>query len=175
MGTNAVDEIFRISGVVFSRTNTRSKFSGVPYTGVRAFNIGDTREGEIVFGQRTNGIPLGITDGVYKCDDWELEIYADSYSMLMQQLAAAPGANGSAGNARFTYGWTISAPGIVSLPTLSLSVQGMKLEGRAFSFQDDAGALVWKLKGKAIHLYTRGEGVGLTAVPEYLSNNLAAA
>jgi hypothetical protein len=175
MGTNAVDEIFRLSGVVFSRTNTRSKFSGVPYTGVRAFSISDKREGEIVFGQRTSGVPLGITDGVYQVEDWELEIYADSYSLLMQQLAAAPGANGSAGNTRFTYGWTISAPGVVSLPTLSLAVAGMKLEGRALAFQDDAGALVWKLKGKALHMYTRGEGVGLTAVPEYLSNYLAAA
>jgi hypothetical protein len=175
MGQTAADEIFRLSGVIFSRTNTRSKVSGVPYTGIKSFDIADKREGEIVFGQRTSGEPLGITDGVYSVDDWNAEIYADTWEMMCEQLGAAPGANGSFGNARWIYSLTISAPGVINLPTLSLTVEGMKIEGRAFSFTDDAGALLWKVKGKATVMKTRGEGVGLSAVPSYLSNHLAAA
>ena len=168
-----VDEVFRLSGVIFSRTNTRSIISGVPYTGVKEFDISDKREGEIVFGQRTSGIPLGITEGVYQVEDWNMTLYADSYELFMEQLSITPGANLSAGNVRFMYTLTISLPGNPTMPTLSLSVFGMKLEGRAFSLVDDASALVWKIKGKALIMTTVGEGVSLSGVPSYLANYLA--
>jgi len=167
------DEVFRLSGVMLSRTNTRSLISGVPYTGIKTFDISDKREGEIVFGQRTNGIPLGITDGLYSVDDWNMEIYADSYQMMMDQMLATPFANGSVGNVRFTYTLTISLPGVPAMPTLSLTVQGMKLEKRSFALADDASALVWKIGGKALTMTTVGEGVGLAGLPSYLANWLS--
>lgn len=167
------DEVFRLSGVMFSRTSTRSLISGVPYTGIKTFDVSDKREGEIIFGQRTSGQPLGITDGVYSCDDWNMEVYADTYELIMEQLGITPGANLSAGNARFTYTLTISQPGVINMPTLSLTVSGMKLEKRNFALADDASALVWKLGGKALLMTTVGEGVSLSGVSSYLANYLS--
>lgn len=169
------DEVFRLSGYIFSRTNTRSRIGGVAYTGVKTFNVSDKREGEIIFGQRTSGVPLGITDGVYSCDDWSMEVLVDTYKQIAEQLSIVQGANGSFGSARFSYTLSIFPPvGVLNLPTLSLSVYGMKVEKREFGLADDASALVFKLSGKALYMVTTGEGVGLAGLTDYLANVNAA-
>jgi hypothetical protein len=170
MPASAADEIFRVSGVVFSRTSTRSLILGVPYTGIKSISFKHSRKGVIVPGQRTSGTPLGITDGLYMPESWEMETMVDTAEMIKQQLAVLPGNNGSYGNARFSYTLQIAEPNRAALPTLSFTLNGMKIEDDDFGLPDDAGALTWKFSGVFLSASSKGEGAGLSGLLSYLAN-----
>lgn len=164
------DEVFRLSGVIFSRTSTRSLINGVPYTGIIALDFSSKREGELVPGQRQTGRPLGITDGLYMPDSFSLECLVDTAEQIKQQLGAMPGANGSFGSARFSYLLQIAEKNRVGMPNISYSLEGMKIEGGEFGLPTDQGKLTWKFTGKFLLDTSKGEGAGLGALVSFLAD-----
>lgn len=161
------DEIFRISGFIFSRTSVAVKIDGVPYTGVSEINGEDSREGELVHGQRTDGTPLGITSGLYMPGDVTFKALADTAEMIKTQLAA-PG-SGSFGSVLFSLQLEIFEN--PSLPTLTIGWDKVKIQAHKFGVPTDATGLQFEFTGKPTGgMWTRGAGVGLTGLRNVLAN-----
>lgn len=167
----AADEILRVSGIPFSWTSTGSKLDGVAYTGFLELNFEESREGELVHGQRADGTPLGITSGLYKVDSFTFKTLIDTGEMICQQLAATPGANGSFGNARFTYTLEIFEPGN---PTLTITIAGAKIQKRKLAVAKGIEGLAYEFECMALGMTTRGRGLSLSGVPMNLANLFAA-
>jgi hypothetical protein len=165
----AVDEVFRVSGIPFSWTSTGSKVDGVPYTGFLELDFEESREGEYVHAQRTDGTPLGITSGLYKIDGFRFKTLIDTGEQICQQLALTPGANGGFGNARWIYILEIFE---VGNPTMTVTIDGVKIEKRKLSTAKGSEALAYEFECKALQVTTVGAGLGLTGVPNTLANVL---
>jgi hypothetical protein len=163
-----VDEIFRIAGVPFSWTSTSVQVEGVPYTGFLEYNFEESREGEYVHAQRPDGTPLGITQGLYKVDSVTFKTLIDTGEQLCSQLALIPGGNGSFGNARF--GLTIAIFENPAMPTITIGVNGCKIEKRKFAPSADGGKLVYEFECKALSMFSQGTGIGLSNIPNILAN-----
>lgn len=166
----AADEIFRISGIPFSWTSTASKVAGVAYTGFLEMNFEESREGELIHAQRQDGTPVGITSGLYKVDSFTFKTLLDTGELLCNQLAAAPGANGSFGNARWTYVLEIFEPGN---PALTIQIFGAKIEKRKLATAKGTEALAYDFECKALQMQTVGAGLVLPGVPMNLANLFA--
>ena len=163
-----VDEVFRIAGVPFSWTSTSAQINGVPYIGFLEFNFEESREGELIHGQRQDGTPLGITSGLYKVDSVTFKTLVDTGEQICSQLAATPGANFSFGNARFVL--SISIFENFLQPTIGITALGCKIEKRKFAPAKGAEALMYEFECKALGMVTVGVGVGLTGIPNMLAN-----
>jgi hypothetical protein len=160
------DEIFRIGGLLFSRTSAAIKVEGVPYTGIFDIAGEESREGEYIHGQRTDGTPLGMTSGLYLPDSLTFKAYVDTALLLEEQLAAI--GLGSFGNAL----WTLSVEIFenVSLPTIQLAWSKVKIEKRKAAIPTDTGALANEYTCKFLSFTGLGEGVGLAGLPQFLAN-----
>lgn len=165
----AIDQILRLNQCPLSWTSTRSLFNGMPLVGVTEVNIEESREGEIVHGQQPDGTPLGITSGLYKVDTCTFQILADSAQMLCEMLSISFGPQGNAlnsfGDARYNYQLGISEP---LGPTMTVMVNGVKIEKRKISAQKGTGALAWDLECKAMTVQTVGVGAGLSGLVQQL-------
>lgn len=165
-----VDEILRVAGIPFSWTSTASKVAGVQYSGFLEVNFEESREGELIHAQRTDGTPVGITSGLYKVDTFSFKTLIDTGEMICNQLALAPGGNRSFGNARFAYVLEIFEPGN---PALTIQIFGAKIEKRKLSTAKGAEALAYEFECKALQMQTVGEGLVLPGVPMNLANLVA--
>ena len=167
----AADEVLRVSNIPFSWTSTSSRVSGVPYTGFLEVNFEESREGELIHAQRTSGTPLGITQGLYKVDSFTFKTLIDTGEMICQQLAQAPGANNSFGNARWVYVLEIFEPGN---PTMTITITGAKIQKRKLSTAKGTEALAYEFECAAMSMSTVGAGLSLNGVPMNLANLQAA-
>jgi hypothetical protein len=161
-----VDEIFRVSGFMFSRTSVSTLVDGVPYTGINEINVEESREGEYVYGQRTDGTPLGYTSGLYTPGAFTFKASVDSGEMICQQLSI-PGL-GSFGNYAFTFILEIFENPL--LPSLTLTINKVKIEKRKFAVGTDAAGLMYEFECKHQGIVTVGAGVGLVGIPSILAN-----
>lgn len=162
-----VDEIFRVSGFIFSRTSVTSLFDGVPYTGVLEFGgLEEAREGELVHGMRPDGTPLGVTSGLYMPGPltWKMEMA--SAELLCEQLTVT--GLGSFGSALFPIILEIFEN--PALPSLTITANNVKIEKRKFGVPTDTGALAVEFEAKHQGLVVVGAGVGLGGVPTILAN-----
>lgn len=165
-----IDEILRVSGVPFSWTSTSSKVEGVPYTGFLEVNVEESREGEYVHAQRTDGTPVGITTGLYKVDSFTFKTLIDTGEQLSQQLALLSNPPGSFGNVRWTYILEIFE---IGNPTLVITVNGVKIEKRKLAAVKGTEALAYEFECKALSMVTVGVGLALSGEPMTLGNILA--
>ena len=170
MPSIGVDEVFRIGGFMFSRTSVAVKVDGVPYTGIFDISGEESREGELVHGQRTDGTPLGITSGLYMPGPFTFSAYPDTAEQVLSQLSIL--GLGSFGNALFTLNLEIFES--LTLPIINLQWNKVKIEKRATPIQTDAGAIAWKFDCKHQGMQSVGEGLGLGSVPNLLANYLGA-
>ncbi len=160
------DEIFRIGGFMFSRTSVSVKAQGVPFTGIFDINGEESREGELVHGQRNDGTPLGVTSGLYMPGPVTFKAYVDSGQMLCEQLAAQ--GLGSFGNVLWNL--TLEIFENPALPTLTFNWRKVKIEKRKFGVPTDTGALATEFECKHQGLVVVGVGAGLTGIPTLLAN-----
>lgn len=161
-----VDEIFRIGGFMFSRTSCATLVAGVPYTGIFEVNVEESREGELQYGQRTDGTPLGITSGLYTPGAFTFKAYVDSGEMIMQQLAVL--GNGSFGNVLFPF--IVEIFENVALPSLTIQINNVKIEKRKLTVPTDTAGLAYEFECKYLSMQTVGAGIGLTGIPSILAN-----
>lgn len=162
-----VDEIFRISGFMFSKTSVITSIDGVPYTGIlEVGGLEEAREGELIHGQRTDGTPLGVTSGLYMPGPLTFKAAIDSAELICEQLSI-PGF-GSFGNYLWTFILEIFEN--PALPSLTVTANNVKIEKRKFGVQTDAGALAVEFECKHQGLVVVGAGAGLAGVPTILAN-----
>jgi hypothetical protein len=161
-----VDEIFRVGGFMFSRTSVATLVGGVPYTGITEVNVEESREGELQYGQRTDGTPLGITSGLYTPGAFTFKAYVDTGTQIEQQLALL--GLGSFGSVLFPFILEIFENPL--LPTLTIQVNNVKIEKRKFALPTDTSALMYEYECKFLGMQTIGAGIGLTGVPSILAN-----
>jgi hypothetical protein len=166
MPSFGADEIFRIGGFMFSRTSVSVHVDGVPYTGIFELKGEESREGELVHGQRGDGTPLGITSGLYMPGPFSMKMYPDTAEQVLSQLSLL--GLGSFGNALFTLNLQIFES--LTLPTINLQWNKVKIEKRATPIQTDAGALAWEFECKHQGMQSVGEGLGLGGIPNLLAN-----
>jgi len=92
-------------------------------------NMEESREGELQWGQRTDGTPIGVTSGLYTPGPFTFKAYVDSGEQICQQLAI-PGL-GSFGNYLFTFILEIFENPL--LPSLTIQLNKCKIEKRKFA------------------------------------------
>ena len=162
------DEIFRVGGFAFSRTSVRTIVQGVPYTGLTEVNGEESREGELVHGQRPDGTPLGITSGLYKPGALTFKALIETGEQICQQLALLGIPPGSFGNARWTLILEIFEN--PTLPALTLQWNGVKIEKRKFALPTDTKELMYEFECKYLGFQSVGAGLGLDGIPSILAN-----
>jgi hypothetical protein len=164
----AVDQLLYLNKCPLSWNSTRSIVAGLyPMVGFTEINCEESREGEYVQAQAPDGVPLGITTGVYQVGSFSFKMLAASAQFLYETLMLSFDPNsgaalGSIGDARWSYQILMTEPG--SGPTMSMTVAGIKIEKRKPSFQKGTGALEWDHECKAMTVTTRGVGGGLTGL-----------
>jgi|HubBroStandDraft_6_1064221.scaffolds.fasta_scaffold525160_2 hypothetical protein len=170
--STAVDQLLRINGTPISWGSTRSRVNGLGYVGFLEANWEESREGEYVHGQQPDGVPLGITTGLYKVDSFSFKTLVDTGEQILQQLSLSASVNpvgfaaGSFGDARFTYQLEIFEP---AGPTMMVTISGCKIEKRKLSNAKGTEALAYEFECKAQSIVTVGVGVGgLTGIPQQL-------
>lgn len=171
------DEVFRVAGFVFSRTSVSSKIDGVPYTGITEVNIEEKREGELQYGQRADGTPLGVTSGLYTPGPFTFKTYIDTGTQIEQQLALSGSLPipalppGSYGNALFNF--TLEIFENPFLPVITITVNKCKIQSRKFAQPTDAGGLMYEYECLPQSIVSVGGGVGLVGIPSILANYTA--
>jgi hypothetical protein len=162
----AVDDIFRISGFVMSRTSVVTLVDGIPYQGITEVNFEEAREGEIVHGQRTDGQPLGVTSGLYMPGALTFKAYLPTAAQIEEQLTVE--GLGSFGSYLFDFILEIFENPL--LPSISVVLTGCKIEGRKLGIPTDTGALVNEYTCKFLGATTVAEGNGVDGIPTFLAN-----
>jgi hypothetical protein len=137
---------------------------GVPYTGFLEVSWEESREGEYVHAQRSDGTPLGVTSGLYKVDSFSFKTLIDTGEQICQQLTAT--GLGSFGSAQWNYTLQIFEPGN---PTMTINISRIKIEKRKFSTAKGAEALAYEFECKAASVQVIGAGLGLVGVPTNLA------
>jgi hypothetical protein len=94
--------ISRVNGVPYSWTSCSHFFAGLPYKGITDVTFKETREAEYVDAAQQDGVPVGITSGMYRVENISFTLLRDSALSLMQDLASLTG-TGSYGDAQFNY------------------------------------------------------------------------
>jgi hypothetical protein len=160
------DVLLRLNGTPLSWTSTRSRVSGLCYSGFLEVSAEESREGELIHGQQPDGVALGITSGLYKVDSFTFKTLADTGEQIQEQLGisisqTSGAAAGSFGDARFTYQMEMFEP---NGPTMMLTINGCKIEKRKISAVKGTEALAYEYTCKAISLTTTGVGSGLTGL-----------
>jgi hypothetical protein len=139
---------------------------GVPYTGIVEINIEESREGELQYGQRTDGTPLGITSGLYAPGAFTFKAYIDTAEMITNQLGIL--GLGSFGSVLFPFILEVFENPL--LPTLQILINGCKIEKRKVGVPTDSSGLMVEFECKYLSMQTVGEGIGLTGIPSILAN-----
>jgi len=174
MPSLAVDEGFRINGLLLSKTSCRHLIEGVPYTGIlEVSTIEESREGEYVWGSRGDGTPLGVTSGLYqpgpftfKTDIATAEQICEQLSVLSLTTGATIGSFGS-----FLFSYIVEIYENLLLPQMTISISNCKIEGRKFSVPADASSLQVEFTCKHQGITTSGSGLGLTGLPSVMWNS----
>jgi hypothetical protein len=168
--SQAVDQLLRLNGCPLSWGSTRSKVGGIAYVGFLEVAVEESREGELIHAQQPDGTPVGITSGLYKVDSFTFKTLVDTGEMICQQLSLSfdtqgNAAGGSFGDARFIYTLEITEP---NGPTMTIRVNGAKIEKRKFSTAKGTEALAYEFECKALSMGTTGAGRGLSGVMQQL-------
>lgn len=153
--------ITRVNTVPYSWTSTAHFFAGFPYKGLTAVDYEDGRECEEVGDAHQSGVPIGITSGVYKVNNFKFTMLRDSAFALMQDLAALTGSN-SYGDCKFNFIQQLFEPinnvgEAPSAPQTTL-ITGCRITAVAEKAEYGSGKLVTEFTCKALFI-TRG---GLT-------------
>lgn len=126
--------ITRVNGVPYSWTSCSHFFAGLPYKGVKGVTFKETREVKLVHAAQQDGVPLGITSGIYKVENLSFTILRDSAAGLMADLALLSGTN-SYGDCIFPYLLQVyeplmgsTTPQVPSVP-LSTAISGCRITG----------------------------------------------
>jgi hypothetical protein len=140
----------RVNGVPYSWTSTASFFAGIPYKGVTKVDYKESRKRVYVPNQQQDGLPQGITSGVYRVESLSFTLLRDSYEGLAQDLAVLGG--GSHGDAQFDYMLQLFEPAN-QIPSTTL-ISGCNIEevSETQEFAEDGGYLVTEITCKAMFI-----------------------
>lgn len=119
--------ITRVNRVPYSWTSCSHFFAGLPYKGITGVTFKETREVKLVHAAQQDGVPLGITSGIYKLENLSFTLLRDSALGLMQDLTVL--GLGSYGDAEFTYMLQLFEPVVPpSIPQTTL-ITGCRITG----------------------------------------------
>lgn len=141
----------RVNGVPYSWTSIANFFAGQPYKGLTKIDWKDTRKRVYVPNAQQDGVPQGITSGIYRVESFSFTMLRDSAEGLMLDLADFSGSS-SYGDAQFDYLFQLYEPAN-QIPSSTL-ISGVAIEevheGQEFS--EDGGYLVTEFTCKAMFI-----------------------
>lgn len=120
----------RVNGTPYSWTSCANFFNGLPYKGITGVTFKDSREVKLVHAGRQDGLPLGMTSGVYKVENVSFTLLRESATGLMTDLTAL--GLGSFGDASFLYTLQVFEPDFTAIPPmvpLTTSLIGCRITG----------------------------------------------
>lgn len=140
----------RVNGVPYSWTSTSHFFAGIPYKGITKASWKDTRKRVYVPNAQQDGVPQGITSGVYRVESFAFTMLRDSAEALMDDLSTLSG--GSHGDAQFDYLFQLYEPAN-AIPSSTL-ISGVCIEEASESqeFSEDGGYIVTEFTCKAMFI-----------------------
>lgn len=104
----------RVNNTRYSWTSSSWSTFGVPTLGIVAWDFEETRERDIVYSNRQDGTPVGMTSGKYAVKGCKVKFLKEYGYRWRQQLAIA-GA-GSYGDAEFPFGAQLVEPVLGAIP-----------------------------------------------------------
>lgn len=158
--------ITRVNRVPYSWTSCSHFFAGLPYKGITGVTFKETREVKLVHAGQQDGVPLGITSGIYKVENLSFTLLRDSALGLMGDLTAL--GLGSYGDAEFTYTLQLFEPAlpVPSVPQTTL-ITGCRITGVEDKQELGSDELVTEFTCQALYLI-RAPGFALFSVARSL-------
>lgn len=120
----------RVNGTPYSWTSCAHFFNGLPYKGIKGVTFKETREAKLVHAGRQDGVPLGMTSGIYKVENVSFTLLRESAAGLMTDLTAL--GLGSYGDASFLYTLQVFEPDFTAIPPflpLTTTIAGIRITG----------------------------------------------
>lgn len=157
----------RVNRIPYSWTSCSFFINGVPWKGVTAVDFEETREGELVHDAHQDGVPIGITSGLYQVSNLSFTFLRDSAHALMLELGIlAPGPTLCYGDAEFFFTMQLFEPittigQVPSLPVTTV-ISGCRIQGVKEKQEVGSGALVTELPCKAIFMTRAIAGAAVT-------------
>lgn len=153
--------LVRINRVNYSWTSAAHFFNGFPYRGVQAVTFKDIREPVLVQDSQPDGVPIGMTSGLYKVDNVSFTLLRDSAFGLLTDLTAL--GLGSYGDAEFPYMLQLFEPTVIGAPSLPQTtiISGCRIVGVDDAQEKGSEALVTKIDCMAISILRTVGGVPL--------------
>jgi hypothetical protein len=154
--------ITRVNRIVYSWTSCTHFFAGFPYKGVVGVTFKDTREPVLVNDAAQDGVPIGMTSGLYKVENVSFTLLRDSAAALMTDLTVL--GLGSYGDAEFSYMLQVFEPitgiSIPQLPQTTL-ISGCRVTGVEDVQEKGSDAILTKFDVMAIFITRTIAGVPL--------------
>jgi hypothetical protein len=151
--------LVRINRVPYSWTSCTHFFAGFPYKGIVASDFTDTREPVLVQDGQQDGVPIGMTSGLYKVDGVSFTLLRDSAAALLTDLTVL--GLGSYGDAEFPYMLQLFEPTVsLSLPQTTM-ISGCRIVKVQDTQEKGSEALVTKIDCMAISILRTIGGVPL--------------
>jgi hypothetical protein len=119
--------ITRVNQVPYSWVSCAHFFNGIPYKGITAVTFKETREVKLVHAAQQDGLPLGITSGIYKVENVSFTLLRDSAAGLMVDLAAL--GIDSFGDASFSYMLSVFEPVFPPSAPITTLINGCRITG----------------------------------------------
>lgn len=149
-----------MNNVPYSWTSLAHFFEGLPYKGIVGVDFKETREVKLVHAAQQDGVPLGITSGIYKVENTSFRLLTDSAHALLIDLTAL--GLGSYGDAEFVYVMQHFEPAlpVPSLPAQTI-IAGCRITGVAEKAEVGVDELVLELTVQARYIIRNVGGVPL--------------
>jgi hypothetical protein len=157
--------IVRVNKTPYSWTSCSHFFSGLPYKGVRSVDFKESREKVEVQDAQNDGVPLGLTSGIYKIESLSFTLLRAPALALMADLATLTG-TGSYGDAAFTYllqaTEPVTSPGMIADVPQSTLITGCQITGVDEKQEFGSDALVTEFTCKGLYIVRFVAGAPLT-------------
>ncbi len=151
--------LFRLNNVPYSWTSCAHFFNGLPYKGLTGCSFKETREVKLVHAAQQNGMPLGMTSGIYKVESLSFTMLRDSAHALLADLTVL--GLGSYGDAEFVYVNQLYEPVVPpSLPS-NVIISGCRVTGIEEKQEMGSDELVTEITCGAMYVIRSVGGVPL--------------
>lgn len=147
-------DIVRLNSTILSWNSCRFAVNLVPFTGIVGCDFEDKRDGELVWGAKRDGVPLGMTSGKYNPSPMTLAMLRDSGMKLMELLT--PLGLGSYGDAEFAFFMQAFEPVLLGPDPITVVMTGCRVRGVKDANQEGTGALTTEFTIQPLEITRNG-------------------